>query len=115
MVLHGMNTLSNSELIAILINTGNKERSAIDLAKEILKLGNDNLNELGKISFKELQSIKGIGQAKAISIAAALELGRRRQVAPLFEKKLVRSSKELAEYLITLLKDYPHEVFAVIF
>jgi len=115
MILHGMNTLSNSELIAILINTGNKESSAIDLAKEILTLGNDNLNELGKISFKDFQAIKGIGQAKAITIAAALELGRRRQSEPLLDKKVFKSSKELAEHLIPLLKDYTHEVFAVIF
>lgn len=115
LILHGMNTLSNSELIAILINTGNKESSAIDLAKEILTLGNDNLNELGKISFKDFQAIKGIGQAKAITIAAALELGRRRQSEPLLDKKVFKSSKELAEHLIPLLKDYTHEVFAVIF
>ncbi|HMJ47778.1 MAG TPA: DNA repair protein RadC [Ferruginibacter sp.] len=115
LIRNGIHTLSNSELIAILINSGNKKSSALDLAKEILKYGNNNLNDLGKVAFKDLQSIPGIGQAKAITIAAAMELGRRRERTPLLEKTIVRSSKELAEYLVSLLKDYSHEVFAVIF
>ena len=75
MVRHGAEMLSHSELIAIIINNGSKLKSAIELAKEILKLGHDNLDELGKLSLKDLQKVKGIGPAKAISIAAALELG----------------------------------------
>src|SRR5258708_33716967 len=70
--------LSNSELLAILINNGTRNKSAVDLAKEILLLGKNDLNELGKLSVKELMKIKGIGEAKAIAIAAAMELGRRR-------------------------------------
>ena len=77
----GAEVLSNSELIAILINNGSKDKSAVDLAKEVLKLGSDNLNELGKLTLKDFQQIKGIGEAKAITIAAALELGRRRQAS----------------------------------
>jgi DNA repair protein RadC len=111
----GAENLSNSELLAILIHNGTKEKTAVDLGKEILKLGKDNLNELGKLSVKELMKIKGIGEAKAISITAALELGRRRQATASLEKSVVGSSNEIAAYLRTALKDYRHEVFAVIF
>jgi DNA repair protein RadC len=111
----GATALSNSELIAILINNGSKNQSAVDLAKEVLKLGQDNLVELGKLSLKELQKVKGIGIAKAITIAAALELGRRRQAAATLEKPIVKTSRDIAEYLKTILKDYNHEVFAVLF
>jgi DNA repair protein RadC len=115
MVSKGAFALSNSELIAILINNGSKDKSAVDLAKEILKLGQDNLVELGKLTLKELQLVKGIGQAKAITITAALELGRRRQAATTLNKPVVRSSRDIAEYLKAILKDYTYEVFAVLF
>lgn len=111
----GASALSNSELIAILLNNGSKNKSAVELAKEILKLGQDNLNELGKLSFKDLKKIKGIGEAKSVTIVAALELGRRRQAAASLEKPVVRSSREIAEYLQALIQDYNYEVFAVIF
>lgn len=111
----GAEILSNSELLAILIHHGTKEKTAVDLGKEILKLGKDNLNELGKLSLKELMKIKGIGEAKAITIAAALELGRRRQASLSLEKAIINSSTDIANYLRSALKDYRHEVFAVIF
>ncbi|MBK7375211.1 MAG: DNA repair protein RadC [Chitinophagaceae bacterium] len=111
----GPAALSNSELIAILINNGSKTKSAVELAKEILTLGHNNLNELGKLSLKDLKRVKGIGEAKSITIAAALELGRRRQATASLEKPVVRSSKEIAGYLKALIKDYHYEVFAVIF
>ncbi len=111
----GAKNLSNSELLGILIHNGTRERTAIDLAKEVLKLGKDNLVELGKLSIKELMKIKGIGEAKAITIAAALELGRRRQTATSLEKKVVSTSNDIAGYLQIKLKDYRHEVFAVLF
>jgi DNA repair protein RadC len=111
----GASALSNSELIAILINTGNKDKTAVELAKDILKLGCNNLNELGKLTLTELQKINGIGQAKAITIAAALELGRRRDASSFLEKPVVRSSRDIATYLKGMLKDYSYEVFAVIF
>ena len=79
LLLKGAENLSNSELLAILIHNGNSEKTAVDLGKEVLKLGKDNLAELGKLSVKDLMKIRGIGEAKAITIAAALELGRRRQ------------------------------------
>jgi DNA repair protein RadC len=115
MVKHGAEILSNSELIAIIINNGSKEKSAVELAKEILKLGQDNLDELGKLSLKDLQKIKGIGVAKAISIAAALEIGRRRTAGKILQLPQVTSSKEIANYLRQILKDNQHEVFAVLF
>ena len=115
MARHGAEILSNAELIAIIINNGNKEKSAVELAKDILKLGADNLDELGKLSLTDFQKIKGIGIAKAISISAALELGRRRSGGSLLKRTKVSNSKEIANYLRTILKDNNHEVFAVLF
>lgn len=107
--------LSDSELLAILINNGNKEKSAVALAKDVLQLGKNNLNQLGRLSIKDFMGIKGIGEAKAITIAAALELGRRRQAANFLEKPRIKSSADIASYLQTMLADYLHEVFAVVF
>jgi DNA repair protein RadC len=115
LLLKGAENLSNSELLAILIHNGTRDKTAVDLAKDILKLGKDNLNELGKITVKELMKIKGIGEAKAVTIAAALELGRRRQGSVSLERAVVNTSHDIAEYLQSALKDYRHEVFAVIF
>lgn len=107
--------LSDSELLSILIAKGTREKSAVDLAREVLRAGKNNLNELAKLSIKDLQKIKGIGLAKAITIAAALELGRRRQTTALFEKTTIQQSRDIAEYLQARFRDLPHEVFAVIF
>jgi DNA repair protein RadC len=115
LLFNGSENLSNSELLAILIHHGNRQKTAVDLAKEILRLGKDNLGELGKISVKELMKIKGIGEAKAVTIAAALELGRRRQASASLAKTIVSTSTDIASYLQTRLKDYRHEVFAVLF
>lgn len=115
LVAKGRESLSDSELLAILINTGSGKSSAVDLAKKVLKLGENNLDELGKLSLKNMMAIPGIGEAKAITIVAALELGRRRQASPLFNKTRVQSSRELADFLKASLKDYSHEVFAVVF
>ena len=115
MLTKGASALSDSELLAILINNGNQQSSAVDLAKEILALGKNNLNELGKLNVKELCKVKGIGPAKAITIAAALEIGRRREGSVFLQKTTVRSSNDVAAYLKTMLKDYTHEVFAVLF
>jgi DNA repair protein RadC len=111
----GVAALSHSELIAILINHGTREKSAVELAQEVLRAGKENLNELGKLSVKELMKIKGIGEAKAISIVAAMELGRRRQATAYREKAIITGSTDVANYLQTLLKDFKHEVFAVLF
>jgi len=111
----GKESLSDSELLAILINSGSGKESALDVAKKILRLGDNNLDELGKLSIKELQSIKGIGEARAVTLVAALELGRRRQGTFILDKKRVNSSGELAAFLKASLKDHPYEVFAVVF
>jgi len=115
LILKGAAALSNSELLAILLNNGSKNKTAVELAKEILKLGKDNLNELGKLSITEFKQVKGIGQAKSISIAAALELGRRRHASAALEKPVIRSSNNIAQYLQASIKDFTYEVFAVIF
>lgn len=115
LLLNGAENLSNSELLAILIHNGTRQKSAVEVAKDVLKLGKDNLNELGKLTVKEMMKIKGIGEAKAITITAALELGRRRQAAHLLNKPLITNSTDIAQYVQTLLKDYQHEVFAVIY
>jgi DNA repair protein RadC len=115
LLLKGAENLSNSELLAILIHKGTRDKTAVDLAKDILRAGKDNLNELGKVTIKELMKIKGIGEAKAITITAALELGRRRQGSATLERTTVTTSHDIAGYLQSVLKDYRHEVFAVIF
>src|SRR6476661_7981753 len=116
MMLKGIETLSNAELLAILINNGTKDMSAVDVAKELLSAVNHDLQHVGKLSVKEILKlkVKGIGEAKAIIIAAALELGVRRDAA--FKKKdVVIHSKDIAEYLKAKLQYKKHEVFAVIF
>ena len=115
MLLKGASSLSNSELLAILINNGSKTRSALDLAKEILLLGANNLNELGKLSIHDFQKVKGIGNAKAITIAAALELGRRRHSEEILQRIKINNSKEIAVYLKTIFKDFNYEVFVALF
>jgi len=111
----GKESLSDSELLAILINSGSGKDSAVDVAKKILKLSDDNLDELGKVSIKEMMSVKGIGEARAITLVAALELGRRRQGSLTSDKRKVHTSRQLAEYLRSSLKDLSYEVFAVVF
>ena len=111
----GPESLSDSELLAILIQNGTRLKSAVDLAREILALGKNSLNGLGKLSLNELMKINGIGEAKAITIAAALELGRRREGTSFTEKPVVRDSRDIANYLQALLKDHRHEVFCVVF
>ena len=111
----GAVNLSVAELLAIIIHNGTRQKTALDLARDILKLGKDNLAELGKLSIKELMKVHGIGEAKAITIAAALELGRRRELALPLEKTTIQSSQDIARYLQNRLRDLRHEVFAVIF
>jgi len=115
LLLKGAENLSVSELLAILLHNGTRDKTALDLAKDVLRLAKDNLNELGKLSLKDLMKIKGIGEAKAITIAAALELGRRRHGSGSLERTVVNTSHDIAHYLQSVLKDYRREVFAVIF
>lgn len=115
MLLKGAASLSDSELLAILISSGTPEKSAIDLAREILNIAHNNLHELGRFTVKELQQTKGIGVARAITIAAALELGNRRQSRGPLERPAIRKSKDAADILIPLMRDYNHEIFCVLF
>jgi DNA repair protein RadC len=107
--------LSDTELLAILIRHGTREKTAVELAREMLKLARNNLKELGKLSVKELIKIKGIGEVKAVTIAAAMELGRRRQHSPLISKKMITNSSEIASFLQSRLSDHQHEVFGVLY
>jgi DNA repair protein RadC len=97
------------------LHHGTREKSAVDLGKEMMKLGKDNLNELGKLSVKELMTIKGVGEAKAITIVAALEIGRRRQAGNYLPKPVMSTSRDFANYLQSLFQDHNREVFAVAF
>lgn len=114
MLNQGSSILSNAELIAIIIRTGNKNHSALDLAKEILNSCQNNLNDLGKRSLKDFQKIKGIGVTKSVSISAALELGRRRTNMRLLHKTSIKSSLEVAEFLSEKIRDLSYEVFALL-
>lgn len=111
----GAENLSNSELLALLIRAGTRQKSAVDLARELLQLGKNNLVELGKMSVSDFMKVAGIGEAKAIAITAALELGRRRQAAVALDKTRVASSNDIAHFLRHKLADFPHEVFAALF
>jgi len=111
----GADSLSDSELLAILIRNGTRQKTALDLGREMLGLSKNNLVALGRLSVRELMKIKGIGEAKAIAIAAALELGRRRQSVLPLDKILVQSSGDVAGFLQAKLQDEQREVFAVLF
>tara|TARA_R110000868_G_scaffold3388_10_gene21936 strand:+ start:9514 stop:10212 length:699 start_codon:yes stop_codon:yes gene_type:complete len=111
----GKAVLSDAELVAILIGSGNKEESAVDLSKRILASVDNNLSELGKLSIKQLMVFKGIGEAKAISIAAALELGRRRRGEDALEKKKIASSSSVFELMQPIIGELQHEEFWIIY
>lgn len=114
LLLKGKAALSDAELIAILIGSGTRELSAVDLSKLILQSVNNNLNELAKLSINDLMKFKGIGDAKAISIAAALELGRRRKESETLKKPKVGSSADAYEAIRPYLMDLQHEQFWVL-
>lgn len=107
----GIETLSDAELIAILIGSGNRNESAVELSKRILSDNNNNLNELAKLSISDLQKYKGIGEAKAISIVAASELGKRRNISEVIERKQIKSSKDIFRIFGQKLGDLPYEEF----
>lgn len=111
LLLKGKAALSDAELIAILIGSGTRELSAVDLSKVILQKAVNNLNELAKLSIKDLMKVKGIGEAKAISIIAALELGRRRKESEVVRRPRIASSRDAYEQIQPYLLDLPHEEF----
>ncbi len=110
----GIHSLTNAELIAVLIGSGTREISAVELARQVLCIADNNLNALGKLTVSNLQKIKGIGEAKAISIIAALELGRRRRLSEVPGKPKITSSKDVYELMFPLLSDLPHEEFWIL-
>jgi DNA repair protein RadC len=114
LMLKGKAALSEAELIAILINSGTVDMTAVDVAKIILKSVGNNLNELAKLSIKDLSKFRGIGEAKAISIVAALELGRRRKEQDRPQRAKVTCSRDAYNEMIPHLIDKPHEEFWIL-
>ncbi|MGC8802334.1 MAG: RadC family protein [Bacteroidales bacterium] len=111
MIQKGAGALSNAELIAILFGSGTIEDTAVALAQKLLQKANNNLNELAKFDLRRLCKLKGIGEAKAVRLLAALELGKRRSMEPVIERKKITSSSDVAQIFIPLLRDLPHEEF----
>ncbi|OXA97528.1 hypothetical protein B0A75_16325 [Flavobacterium oncorhynchi] len=114
LMLKGKDALSDAELLAILIGSGSRNESAVALSKRILA-SVDNLNSLGKLDISQLINFRGIGEAKAITIIAALELGRRRRVEETVELKKITSSKIAFEIMRPIIGELPHEEFWVLF
>ncbi len=106
--------LSDAELLAIIIGSGNNSLSAVELAREILTSVSNNLTELGKLSMNELMRFKGIGEAKASNITAAMELGRRRRLSEGLQQKTIRNSKDAFEIIDPIIGDMTHEEFWII-
>ena len=100
LLLKGKNALSDAELMAILLRSGNQEASAVDLSKQILEKAKNNLIELSKFTANDFLAFKGIGEAKALSIIAALELGRRRRSTEVIEKSAINGSKDVFNYFM---------------
>lgn len=115
MMMHGVRALSNAELLAILIGSGNTEETAVELSQRILNTADNNLNRLGKYELKDLTTFKGIGEAKAISIIAAMELGRRRREEDTPQSPILNTSKKVYDYMQQRLSDLPHEEFWALF
>ncbi|MBP6556847.1 MAG: DNA repair protein RadC [Flavobacterium sp.] len=115
LMLKGKAVLSDAELIAILIGSGSRNESAVSLSKRILASVNNNLNALGKLSLKQLMEFKGIGEAKAVSIAAALELGRRRRTEETAVLDKITSSKAVFEIMQPIIGELLHEEFWVLY
>lgn len=111
----GRSVLSDAELIAILIGSGSRSESAVELSKRILASVDNNLNELGRLSVKQLMAFKGIGEAKAVTIAAALEIGRRRRGEDALKIEKIGSSQDVYHLLQPILGDLEHEEFWILF
>jgi len=110
----GKASLSDAELVAILIGMGTREMSAVELSKKVLQSTGNNLNELAKLSVKDLMKFKGIGEAKAISIVAAMEIARRKKDTDPLKKDRIRYSKEAFDILKPFMMDLDHEQFWMI-
>jgi len=111
----GPASLSDAELLAILIRSGTRNNSALDLARELLAMAGNSLSQLGRLSAGEIKKIKGMGEAKAVTIAAALELGRRRKLAEAADNPQIRSSADVFSIFSPLMEDLSHEEFWILF
>lgn len=115
LLLKGHSALSDAELLAILLGTGSIKESAVTLSQKILASVKNNLNELGKTSISDLMKFKGIGEAKAITIVAAMELGRRRRAEEALVKRKITSSNSVFELMQPIVGELPHEEFWIVF
>ena len=113
LISNGKEVLSDAELIAILLGSGTTDKSAVDVAKLLLNQANNSLNKLGKQTVKELCKVPGIGPAKAITIIAATELGRRRK-GEVAQKEPIKTARQGFDYIYPYLADLDHERFYVI-
>ncbi len=114
LLLRGKKNLSDAELMAIIIGSGSRDETALGLSQRILAKYENNLNELGRQTPTDLMQFKGIGEAKAITIAAALELGRRRQLSNIKDRPQITSSRDAYNAIAPLIMDLPHEEFWIL-
>ena len=114
MLTYGNAALTDAELIAILIGSGTVETNAIELAEQVLASVNGNLSELGRRSVRDLMKFKGIGEAKGITIAAALEIGRRRQFSDVMKREDIETAYDVFHLMLPILIDLPHEEFWIV-
>jgi DNA repair protein RadC len=114
MIRKGIAALSNAEPIAILFGTGTHNESAVELARKLLDNAENNLNTLAKFDLKEFCRIKGIGQAKAITVLTALELGKRRKIEEVIDRKKIESSKDVFQIFSSIVGDLPYEEFWIL-
>ncbi len=115
LIAKGRHALSDAELLAILLTSGNKNETAVQLAQRILNDNQNSIHQLAKLQITDLKKFKGIGEVKAVTIAAALEIGRRRTEKIVEEKQKIISSKQAYDILKSKLTDLPYEEFWVIF
>ncbi len=109
MMAKGAAALTDAELVAILLRSGTQNETVVEVAKRVLALGNNNLNELGKVERAQLQKIKGVGATKAVTLMAALELGRRRAAAETNPRVVIASANDVVQLIAPFLADLPHE------
>jgi DNA repair protein RadC len=114
LVIKGRHSLSDAELLAIMIGSGTKEDSAVELARRILTAAGDSVSTLAKLSVNDLMQHKGIGLARAVTIAAAMEIGKRRSESAVMEKEKITCSRDAFEILQSVLADQPYEEFWII-
>ena len=114
MLQYGPSAITDTELVAILLGSGTRNETVLELSRKLLQSVNNNIDQLSRLSVKELTRIKGIGEVKALSIAAAFELGRRHSVSEILQKDKITTSREIADIFRAKLGALPHEEFWLI-